>query len=442
MKINRRQFLSTTAATYGIAALSGCNSNEYNSEFSGPRFHPLAGLAREKIKITDIKVLPLSYVDPKKNLWRSGDITVWKTDGAITQIFTDQGIVGIGEGTPYQGPDYIKEYTEKEIKPLLIGKNPFDVELYNARGATRHERAPWAGLDCALWDIIGKVKNKPVYELLATHSKPRTEIPVYASGGDYHEWYDKGEETLIEEALGYKAEGYDCFKFRAGTDWKFSNMTLGKYIPVLRRLREAVGPDFKLCHESMGQTGVPIDRVVKEFGPALEELGFYWFEEGPGGTLPQHRDIFRQFNEAMPNVMVTGGERFLNRFETQIWLDQKLLDVVQADCNVTGITENWYISQMAHQRGITSIPHNWHGGGTTMANAHFTAAIPNGSYCELNQTYNPLMNEIFKEPFVVEKGILKLPNKPGYGVELIDDVEKKFSFEPGTYSMKNPKIRS
>ena len=75
-------------------------------------------------------------------------------------------------------------------------------------------------------------------------------------------------------------------------------------------------------------------------------------------------DIFRQFNEAMPTVMVTGGERFLIRFETQIWLDEGLLDVVQTDCNVTGITENWYISQMAHARGIKSIPHNWHGGGT------------------------------------------------------------------------------
>ena len=77
-----------------------------------------------------------------------------------------------------------------------------------------------------------------------------------------------------------------------------------------------------------------------------------------------------------------------------------------------------------------------------MANAHFTAAIPNGSYCELNQTYNPLKDEIFKEPFVVEKGILKLPDRPGYGMELIDDIEKKFPFAPGTYSMQNPRIGS
>ena len=440
--LSRRSFLTTSAlATAGLASLTGCSRNSNNTTDSRPRFHPLEGLARENLKITDVKVLPLSYVDPNRNLWRSGDMIVWKTDGAITQIFTDQGIIGIGEGTPYQGPDYLKEFTEKEIRPLLIGKNPFDIELYNARGSSRHERAPWAGIDCALWDIIGKVKGVPVYQLLATHNEPRTEIPVYASGGDYHEWYDNGEETLINEALSYKEQGYDCFKFRQGTSWQFSNMTLEKYIPILGRLREAVGPDFRLCHESMGATGVPMDQVVKEFCPALEELGFYWFEEGPGGTLPSHMDIFRQFNEAMPNVMVTGGERFLNRFESQIWLDEGLLDIIQTDCNVTGVTENWYISQMAHARGIHSIPHNWHGGGTTMSNAHFTAAIPNGSYCELNQTYNRLLDQIFKEPYEVKNGMLKLSDKPGYGVELIDDIEKKFPFAPGTYRRPNPRIQ-
>ena len=73
------------------------------------RNHPLDGIKREPIKITDVRVIPLSYVDPSGDLWCSANYQVWKTDGAITQIFTDQGIVGIGEGTPYEGPNYIKE---------------------------------------------------------------------------------------------------------------------------------------------------------------------------------------------------------------------------------------------------------------------------------------------------------------------------------------------
>ena len=75
-----------------------------------------------------------------------------------------------------------------------------------------------------------------------------------------------------------------------------------------------------------------------------------------------------------------------------------------------------------------------------MANAHFVAAIPNGEYCELNQTYNPLKEGIFKEPLTVKNGHMDLPDKPGFGVELIDDVEKKFPFVPGSYLMDNPRM--
>ena len=405
------------------------------------RNHPLDGIEREEIKIIDVRVLPLSYVDPKGDLWRNGNYQVWKTDGAITQIFTDQGIVGIGEGSPYEGPDFIKEYTEGTIKPLLIGKNPFDVEFLTNRGNdSRRNRAPWAGIDTACWDIIGKAKGMPVYKLLATEREPVDRIKIYASAGVEHEWYDNGEQFLIEEALRYKEEGYDAFKFRCGTSWQHSGMTFEKYFPILRRLREAVGPDFRLMHEGVGTQGGSLERLITDFAPVLEELGFYWFEEAFGGTNIEHIDLFVRLNEALPTVMVSGGERFMERFETQIWLDRRALDIVQCDCNVAGITENWYISRMAHLRGILSIPHSWHGGGTTMANAHFVAGIPNGEYCELNQTFNPLKEGIFKEPLAVEKGIMQLPDRPGFGMELIDDVEKKFPFVPGGYSKPNQRV--
>jgi L-alanine-DL-glutamate epimerase-like enolase superfamily enzyme len=77
-----------------------------------------------------------------------------------------------------------------------------------------------------------------------------------------------------------------------------------------------------------------------------------------------------------------------------------------------------------------------------MVNAHFVAAIPNREYCELNQTYNPLKEGIFKEPLTVEDGVMTLSNKPGYGVELIDDMEKVFPYEPGAYMQPNPRVQS
>lgn len=441
-KTSRRTFLGASAAAAAASAAGCAGEAGRKHAAAGKRNHPLDGIARPNLRITDVKVIPLSYVDPKKNIWRSANYVVWKTDGCITQVFTDQGIVGIGEGSPYEGPDYIKKYTEETIKPLVLGKNPFDVELLTCRGTeSRHARAPWAGLDCALWDVIGKAAGKPVYELLATDNEPARTIRIYASSGVEHEWYNKGDQFLIEQALRHKEEGYDLFKLRTGTSWAYSKMTLAQYIPIMRRLREAVGPDFKLAHESMGGTGVTQEQILKEFCPVLEELKFTWFEEAPGGTEIKEIDFFVQLQEALPTVRVSGGERFRDRFETQIWLDRNALDIVQPDTNVAGITENWYIARMAHLRGKTLIPHNWHGGGSTMENAQLVAGIPNREYCELNQTYNPLKEEIFKEPLRVVKGAMTLPDKPGFGMELIDDVEKKFPYEPGSYQFKNPVIR-
>ena len=75
-----------------------------------------------------------------------------------------------------------------------------------------------------------------------------------------------------------------------------------------------------------------------------------------------------------------------------------------------------------------------------MANLHFVAGVPNGHMCELNQTYNPLKEEIFKEPLVVKDGYMELPDKPGFGVEVIKDVAKKFPYSLGSYLKPNPVV--
>ncbi|HIG17982.1 MAG TPA: hypothetical protein EYQ31_12260, partial [Candidatus Handelsmanbacteria bacterium] len=294
------------------------------------RNHPLDGVEREQLSITDVRVLPLSYVDPNRDLWRCGGYQVWKTDGAITQIFTDQGLVGIGEGSPYENPAEIKIYTEQVIRPLLIGMNPFDVEYLANRGNdSRHNRAPWAGIDTACWDLIGKAKGKPVYELLATDGKPSRQIQIYASAGVQHEWYDNGADFLVEEALRYQEQGYDAFKFRPGTDWQHAGMTLARYVPILERLRLAVGPDFRLMHEGLGMALGSLEAIITDFAPVLEELGFYWFEEAFGGTSLEHIDLFLRLKQALPTVKLSGGERFLERFEAQPWLDRRVLDIIQ-----------------------------------------------------------------------------------------------------------------
>jgi L-alanine-DL-glutamate epimerase-like enolase superfamily enzyme len=434
-KISRRSFVSTSTAALA-AGMTHSSFGQHSSVDRANRSHPSEGLDRENITITDIKVTPLSYKHDGEYLWRCAGLYVWKTDAALVQVFTNKGIVGIAEGSPYRGPDKLKAYTDKYITPQLVGENVFDVDfLCNNQGHNSVAEGAWAGVNNALWDIIGKAKGQPVYKLLSNDRNPSNKVKIYASGGVSHAWYDKGDEELIEEALLHKANGYDTFKFRNGTSWKYSKLTMDKYIPILERLRKAVGPDFKLVIEKFPWS---FDEIINELCPALEELKFYWYEEPIGWQEPKSLEQHIAINEAMPSVMVSGGESWWNRYQVRPYVAAKAMNIIQTDVNLTGITEGWHIGQTIHQHGQLYCPHNWVGGLTTIANIHLVAGVPSGHMCELNQTYNPLKWEIFKDPYPIENGVLTIPDKPGYGVELIDNIEKKFPFEPGPYYKTNP----
>ena len=428
--MNRRHFLGSAAAAIGgsfAANICGCSKN-------------IGNLGREKIKITDVKVTLLSYKLPPDKIWLTMNIICTKADSILVQVFTDQGIIGIGGSSQYGGPEVVKKVIENDIKPLLIGQNPFDVMYLTPiwGDSSFGAKVAWAGIDAALWDICGKVKNKPVYQLLAGDNKPDPHIRVYASGGVEYAWY-KRPEDLIDEAVRHKENGYTAFKFRPGTSWEHDNITVKKFITYLAKMRKAVGPDFDLIQEL--NMRLKLDQVL-ELCPALEELKFTWLEEPINrraeNALAGHINI----NKALPTVPLSGGETMVTRFEFKEWIDRNAYDIVQPDCNTTGITEGYHIANMAHMRGKICCPHNWHGGLTTMANASLVAAIPNRFMLELNQTFNPLKEEIFKEPLVVRNGFMDLPDKPGFGVELADNLESKFPFIPGKYSRLNPDMRS
>ena len=447
-KFSRRDFLGTTAASaaaLSLGALTGCapksarSDKEVDSRIRTPRSHPLEGIERENIRITDVKVTLLSYELPTeeqllvfKGIW-------WKTDAIVVEVFTDKGIVGIGGASRYGGDcEQKKKYIEDVIKPSVLGKNPFDVELLTSGGGTFLKRSAWSGVESALWDIIGKVKNLPVYKLLSIDHEPNTHLPVYASGGDRYAWYDRPED-LIDEALRHKENGYTAFKFRAGTDWAYNSITYKQYIPLLRKLREAVGPDFHLMQESMSGTGRTLDEIIEEFCPVLEELKFLWFEQPMGEHFEGAIEAHVKINEALPTVMVSGAEKMLSRFVMKEWLDRGAYDIVQPDASIVGIYETWKAARLAHLYGKPVCPHSWQDGTTRMQNAHVAAGIPNLLLLEVYEaSVDPLKTEIFKEPLVVKDSFLDLNDKPGFGLELAPDLEKKFPYMPGHFIRPNP----
>ena len=206
---------------------------------------------------------------------------------------------------------------------------------------------------------------------------------------------------------------------------------------MVRKLRDAVGPKFDLMQESNMRLSL---EECLQLAPVLDELRFLWFEEPVRTNGADAIDNHLKIRKLMPHVMISGGESRLNRFEFKEWIDREVYDIVQPDCNVAGVTESWHIARMAHLRKKYCCPHDWHGGLTIMANAALVAAIPNHLVLEHNVTFSRLREGVFKEPLVAKRGYMDLPDKPGFGVELIPDIERKFPYIPGAFDKPNPDL--
>src|ERR1035437_9698304 len=413
--ISRRSLLGAVPAAAATVLSAADKKSPAKAAKLGGRIHPLDGIARENIKITDVKVTLLSAEIPKERWWYNPRTIVWKSDAVLVQIFTEKGIVGIGEGSPYGGPVDMKKYAEDFVKPILVGQNPFDVELLGGTPTSvpvMPGSRVWAGADCALWDIIGKAKGLPVYKLLATEGEPVPHVKLYASGGDEWAFY-KNPENLVGEALRVKELGYTAYKFRLGPDWKLQKgATIQNYIPMLRKLREAVGPEFNLIQEANMRFSL---EEALEMAPVLEELHFLWFEEPVRVNGPEAIDNYRKIRSLMPHVMVSGGESRPNRFDFKDWIERGAYDIVQPDSKGTGTPEAWNIARVARLRNKYCCPHDWHGGLTIMANSALVAAIPNHLVLEHNVTFSSLREGVFKEPLLAKRGYMRLPKKPGVG---------------------------
>jgi L-alanine-DL-glutamate epimerase-like enolase superfamily enzyme len=404
------------------------------------RSHPLEGIQRQRIHIADVKVTLLSYRLRPEERWADGDdsVVICNTTTILVEVLTDAGIVGIGGCTRYAGPERVKEYIEQVVRPILVGKNPFDVEFLAAGLSGSRGRSAWAGVETALWDIIGKAAGQPVCRLLATDMEPTMRVPVYASGGEFS-WRRAasfpGPESLIGEAVRHQASGYTAFKFRMGAGFAPLNITMEEYVPYLYRIREAVGPDFGLIQEANCRWSLP---QCLHVCPVLEELGFLWIEEPTRKSGDDAIDSYLKIKAALSTVMVSGGEGCSNRLALMEWVDRGAYDIVQPGCDDAGLSEAWHMARSAHTRGKRFCPHNWQDGLITIANAHLMAACPNSFMLESNMTPNPLKEGLFTETLAVRDGYLEIPDKPGLGVKIREGLEEEYPYDPDPWNVPDP----
>jgi len=330
----------------------------------------------------------------------------------IVEIFTDAGLVGLGNGA--LAPQVTKQVIDLYLKPLLIGQDPWDVErlwqhMYRktiAFGRKGIGMVAISAVDIALWDLMGKSAKQPVFRLLG--GKTKEHIPVYAS-----RLYSTELDQLAAEARRYKEEGFRAMKLRFGWGPRDGADGMRRNIDLVRTVRETIGDGIDLMADAyMGWT---LD-YAKRMLPLLDPFHLRWLEE------PVIPDDIRGYAElkSAGRVPIAGGEHEFTVYGFRDLLLARALDYLQFDTNrVGGITQARKIAALAEAHSVPVIPH-----AGQMHNYHIVMSSLNSPMAE----YFPLAdvevgNELFWYIFNGEpkarNGFIDLDeSKPGLGLTL------------------------
>lgn len=382
------------------------------------------------MKITKLETLCLSRMHEPERQWITSRYRTVKADCAIVVIHTDDGLVGIAEASAYGWPLLIRDWVDW-LAPDLLGRDPRDLSIVpHPNGQGRAYDAAVAGIDGALWDLRGKLAGKRVADLLAEAAgrEPLDRVRLYASSGCRYDWRDRPEQ-LIEEALDYLEQGFTAMKFRIGTEWSWDGVTVDRFLGLVRELVQEVDGRMDLMLD--GNCRLTEEQTLA-LALELDRLGFAFFEE------PMPRDLIAAHTRVAAAVAmpITGGEVFTTLAQFRPYLDARAYGIVQPDAALCGLTEAMRIAEMAHRYGVPTAPHSWHNGLMAMAHAHYVAALPQPLMLELCQIQGPLQWAILAEKPRIEEGHLVLPDKPGLGVELAEDLEERFPYIEGHYAVQ------
>ena len=378
------------------------------------------------MKITAVRTRCLSRMHEPERQWVTAKYRTIKADCAVVEIETDEGITGIGEACAYGWPRIIASWVEW-LAPSLVGRDPTDIGIvpHPDQGFLRPYDCAVAGIDCALWDLRGKIAGKRVSQLLNPGALDR--VRVYASTGVRYDWRDRPEQ-LIDEIVAARDAGYTAAKVRVGTEWAWDGVTPERFLDLLGGVRAAVGNAFELMVDG-NQRLTEAEALAVARG--LVRLGCVWFEE----PLPQADiDAYVRLSRAV-DIPISGGEQFTSAQQFRPYLERGAYAIVQPDAGICGITECFAVAEAAHRYGVDCCPHSWHNGLMAMANGHLVAALPHPRVLEVCTVQGPLQWEMLADPPPITGGHLALPAAPGLGVVLAPDVEARFPYIEGHYAV-------
>lgn len=378
------------------------------------------------MKITAVDTLCLSRPHAAEEQWMTARYRTIKADAAIVVISTDDGLQGIGEACAYGVPTHIAD-TVAWLAPELVGHDPNDLSIVpHPNGHTRAWDCAIGGIDCALWDLRGKIAGKRVCDLITDGAPDK--IRLYASSGCRYDWRVNPNQ-LIDEVLSYIDEGYTATKIRIGTEWTWDGVTVDRFLGHMTDLAQAANGRIEIMLDGNQRLTEDQSLIIAK---RLDQLGFAWFEE----PIPlADIDGYVRLNAAV-EMPITGGEMMTTVEQFRPYLEKKAYDIVQPDVGVCGLSEALKIASLAERHGALLRPHNWHNGLMTMANAHLVATFDSPGLLELCRIQGPLQWEMLATPPTITDGYLQIPAQPGLGVELADNLVERFPYIEGHYAIQ------
>lgn len=352
------------------------------------------------MKITDIKVFP---------------VDCFRTNWVFVKVYTDEGIDGVGEAT--------LEYKEKalfgaveHIKEYLVGKDPLQIEKHYH---DIYRDAYWRGgpvlmsalsaVETALWDILGKYLNVPVYQLLG--GKCNEKVRIYVNGwfAGAKEPEEFAEKAKIAVQRGVTAMKWDPF---GKSYMEISHKDFDKALRCVAAVREAVGDQVDLLIEGHGRfnvaTGIQIAKELEQFKPMF-------FEEP---VPPDNLEALKAVRDKSP-VAISAGERLYGRRDFARLFEMRGADYVQPDIShAGGIMELKKIAAMAESSYTGFAPHNPSGPVANAATLQLAACCPNFSILEIMYSDVTWRKEVCNESLEYKDGYITVPDKPGLGIEI------------------------
>ncbi|MBA31102.1 MAG: dehydratase [Chloroflexi bacterium] len=348
------------------------------------------------------------------------------------QINTDNGITGLGE--TYFAPNAVAEIIHNVLSPLLVNKNPLNIESHwrnmfdmtNAFGYAGAEARAISAIDIALWDISAQFAEQPIYNLLG--GKCRDKIMTYNTAGQYGNNTDSIDAILnpVKLANSLMDQGINAMKW-AYTD-HYADINRGTYISnedlkllsePIRKIRKEIGYNFEIANDGHGRWN--LSSAIK-IGKFLDDYKMLWQEE-----LIQPVNVENHIKLAEEiEAPVCVSERLITKYQFRDYLKEGAIEIVMPDLIWTGgITETKKISTLAEAEQLPVAPHDMTGPVNIFACAHISMNIPNAFIMETCRAFyekNGWYNKIVDRNIEVVEGDLLAPKGIGLGTSLKKEI--------------------